>query len=75
MYRRIVDRRVEAARGQRQVVECRYFGGMEEQEIAGAASLWPAAHNARWEALHGDPPKSGDAVRAQAAERLRRANA
>jgi hypothetical protein len=25
-----------------------------EQEIAWAASLWPAAHNARWEALHGD---------------------
>jgi hypothetical protein len=47
----------------------------EEQEIAWAASLWAAAHNARWEALHGDPPVSGDAVRAQAAERLRRANA
>ncbi len=47
----------------------------EEQEIAWAASLWTAAHNARWEALHGDPPVSGDAVRAQAAERLRRANA
>ncbi|MFJ9086983.1 hypothetical protein ACIRL3_31680 [Streptomyces sp. NPDC102384] len=48
---------------------------VEEQEIAWAASLWPAAHNARWEALHGAPLKSGDAVRAQAAERLRRANA
>ncbi|MER5438301.1 hypothetical protein [Streptomyces sp. NPDC002790] len=48
---------------------------VEEQEIAWAASLWPAAHNARWEALHDDPPKSGDAVRAQADERLRRANA
>jgi hypothetical protein len=47
----------------------------EEQEIAWAASLWPAAHNARWEALHGDLPVSCDAVRAQAAERLRRANA
>jgi hypothetical protein len=46
-----------------------------EQEIAWAASLWPAAHNARWEALHGDTPVSGDALRAQAAERLRRANA
>ncbi len=46
----------------------------EEQEIAWAASLWPAAHNARWEALHGDPPVSCDAVRAQAAQRLRRAN-
>jgi hypothetical protein len=47
----------------------------EEQEIAWAASLWPAAHNARWEALHGDAPVCCDAVRAQAAERLRRANA
>jgi len=46
----------------------------EEQEIAWAASLWPAAHNARWEALHGNTPVSGDALRAQAAERLRRAN-
>jgi hypothetical protein len=46
-----------------------------EQEIAWAASLWPAAHNARWEALHGDPPVSCAAVRAQAPERLRRANA
>jgi hypothetical protein len=47
----------------------------EEQEIAWAASLWPAAHNARWEALHGDAPLSGDPLRAQAAERLHRANA
>ena len=47
----------------------------DEQEIAWAASLWPAAHNARWEAVHGDPPMSCDAVRAQAEERLRRANA
>jgi hypothetical protein len=47
----------------------------QEQEIAWAASLWPAAHDVRWEALHGDPPVCGDAVRAQAAERLRRANA
>ncbi|WP_329045341.1 phosphotransferase [Amycolatopsis sp. NBC_01488] len=46
----------------------------QEREIAWAASLWPALHNARWEALHGDPPVCGDAVRAQAAERLRRAN-
>jgi hypothetical protein len=46
-----------------------------EREIAWAAGLWPAAHNARWEALHGDAPVSGDALRAQAAERLRRANA
>ena len=47
----------------------------EEQEVAWAASLWPAVHNARWEVLHGDPPVSCDAVRAQGAERLRRANA
>jgi hypothetical protein len=47
----------------------------EEHEVAWAASLWPAAHNARWEAVHGDPPVSCAAVRAQAAERLRRANA
>jgi Ser/Thr protein kinase RdoA (MazF antagonist) len=44
-----------------------------EQEIAWAASLWPAAHDVRWEALHGQPPS--DALHAQAAERLRRANA
>jgi hypothetical protein len=47
----------------------------QEQEVAWAASLWPAAHNARWEAVHGDTPVCCDAVRAQAAERLRRANA
>ncbi|MCK1815538.1 hypothetical protein MTQ13_14840 [Streptomyces sp. XM4011] len=47
----------------------------EEREIAWAASLWPAVHNARWEALHGDPPVACEAVPAQAAERLRRANA
>ena len=46
-----------------------------EQEIAWAASVWPAAHNARWDALHGQSPLCGDALRAQAAERLRRANA
>ncbi|MEV4149989.1 phosphotransferase [Amycolatopsis sp. NPDC049691] len=45
----------------------------EEAEIAWAASLWTAVHNARWEALHGDPPVCGEAVRDQAAERLRRA--
>lgn len=47
----------------------------EETEVAWAASVWPAAHNGRWEALHGDPPLSGDQVRDQGAERLRRANA
>jgi hypothetical protein len=46
----------------------------EEQEIAWAASLWMAAYNI-WEALHGDNPLSGEALRAQAAERLRRAHA
>jgi hypothetical protein len=51
----------------------RLFTAME-QEIAWAASLWMAAYNV-WEALHGDTPLSDDALRAQAAERLRRANA
>jgi len=46
-----------------------------EQEIAWAASLWMAAYNAREEALYGAAPLGGDALRAQAAERLRRANA
>jgi hypothetical protein len=43
-----------------------------EQEIAWAASLWLAAYNV-WEGLGGTP--SSDALRAQAAERLCRANA
>lgn len=51
----------------------RWFTAVE-QEVAWAASLWAAAHNARWEALHGDTPVSGNALRAQAAQRLRRAN-
>jgi hypothetical protein len=47
-----------------------------EQEIAWAASLWTAAYNAREETLlHGNTPVCRDALRAQAAERLRRANA
>lgn len=46
-----------------------------EREVAWAASLWPAAHNARWEALHGTSPLSIDALREQATERLHRANA
>jgi hypothetical protein len=46
-----------------------------EQEIAWAASVWMAAYNAREMALRGDTLASGDALRAQAAERLRRANA
>jgi hypothetical protein len=45
-----------------------------EQETAWAASLWMAAYNV-WEALYGDTPLPGDVPRAQAAERLRRANA
>jgi hypothetical protein len=46
-----------------------------EREVAWAASLWVAAHNARWEALCGQEPVSGEALRSQAAERLRLANA
>jgi hypothetical protein len=46
-----------------------------EQEVAWAASVWMAAYNAREEALTGCPPVCRDAVRAQAAERLRRAGA
>jgi hypothetical protein len=46
-----------------------------EQEIAWAASVWMAAYNDREKALRGGTPASGDALRAQAAERLRRAHA
>jgi hypothetical protein len=46
-----------------------------EQEIAWAASLWMAAYNAREEALRYETTVGRDALRAQAAERLRRANA
>jgi hypothetical protein len=46
-----------------------------EQQIAWAASLWMAAYNAREEALCGGIPVCRDSLRAQAAERLRRANA
>jgi hypothetical protein len=46
-----------------------------EQEVAWAASVWMAAYNAREEALRCDTVVCRDAVRAQAAERLRRANA
>ena len=45
-----------------------------EQEIAWAASVWMDAYNV-WESLHGGTPLPGDALRAQADERLRRANA
>ena len=56
------------------VVPARLFTAVE-QEIAWAASVWMAAYNAREQALHGAPQLSGDALRTQAAERLRRANA
>jgi len=46
-----------------------------EREVAWAASVWMAAYNAREQALFGVPSPSGDALRTQAAERLRRANA
>jgi hypothetical protein len=46
-----------------------------ELEIAWGASLWMAAYNAREEALTGHTRVGRDALRAQAAERLRRANA
>jgi hypothetical protein len=46
-----------------------------EQEVAWAASLWMAAYNAREEALCWHTSAGRDALRAQAAERLRRASA
>ncbi|MFC3741595.1 phosphotransferase [Paractinoplanes deccanensis] len=46
-----------------------------ELETAWAASLWMAAYNAREMALCGGSPAGNDALRAQAAERLRRADA
>jgi hypothetical protein len=46
-----------------------------ELEVAWAASVWMAAYNAREEALCGDTSVCRDALRAQADERLRRANA
>lgn len=47
----------------------------DEVEVAWAASMYPAAHNARGEILFGQPPVAGDALRTQADERLRRARA
>ncbi|MGI8416109.1 MAG: phosphotransferase [Nakamurella sp.] len=47
----------------------------EEIEVAWAASLWPAAHNARAQALHGQQPIAGEALRTQAPERLALAGA
>ena len=46
-----------------------------ELEAAWAASVWMAAYNAREEALSGDDPVCAGALRAQAADRLRRAHA
>jgi hypothetical protein len=46
-----------------------------ELQIAWAASVWMAAYNVREEALLGYPPAGAGALRAQAAERLRRAHA
>lgn len=47
----------------------------DEVEVAWAASLWPAAHNARAQALFSRPPVACDALREQADERLSRAGA
>ncbi|WP_433296000.1 hypothetical protein ACQP2F_37285 [Actinoplanes sp. CA-030573] len=47
----------------------------EEIEVAWAASLWLALHNARGEALHRQPPVALIAVREQVDERLRLAGA
>jgi hypothetical protein len=46
----------------------------EEREVAWAASVWMDTYNV-WEALHDGTPLPGDALRAQGAERLRRADA
>ncbi|MFF1868407.1 hypothetical protein [Kitasatospora herbaricolor] len=47
----------------------------EELQIAWAASLWPAAHNARTEVLYGKQLIALGALRDQASERLALANA
>jgi hypothetical protein len=57
-----------------QDIRGRWFTAVE-LEVAWAAGLWMAAYNAREQALHGSNPLSGNALRIQAAERLRRANA
>ena len=46
-----------------------------EREVAWAASVWMAAYNTREMALLGGSPLPGETLRAQAADRLRRANA
>jgi hypothetical protein len=45
----------------------------EEREVAWAASLWPALHNARGESLFQSPPIALQALTRQASERLQRA--
>jgi hypothetical protein len=57
-----------------QNIQGRLFTAVE-LEIAWAASLWMAAYNAREDALEGGTLAGREALRAQAAERLRRANA
>lgn len=47
----------------------------DEEAIAWAASVWTAAHDIRWESLHGYTAVSGGALWRQATERLRRADA
>jgi hypothetical protein len=47
----------------------------DELQLAWAASLWTTTHNARAEALFGQPPVATTALLAQAAERLARARA
>ncbi|MGI8417187.1 MAG: hypothetical protein ACR2P2_13495, partial [Nakamurella sp.] len=47
----------------------------DELEVAWAARVWPAADNARAEALFGQQPVAGAALREQAVERLARAGA
>ena len=47
----------------------------EEMDVAWAASIWPAGHNARGESLFRSEPAAGRPLREQAAERLRRAGA
>jgi len=57
-----------------QDIRGRLFTAVELQ-VAWAASVWMAAYNARELTLRGGTALSGDALRAQAAERLRRAHA
>nr|WP_217496146.1 phosphotransferase [Arthrobacter sp. 24S4-2] len=45
----------------------------EEHEVAWAASLWPALHNARGESLFQSPPTALQALTEQAPQRLQRA--